>query len=187
MSFYYIMNLLGDDMKKINNKGFTLIEVLAVIAIITLLGIFTIPSVLSSMGNSKNSSYKILIENIKTAGTELYEELEFAGSILSDYNSKGQSTANINLSGNSVTVTLQGLVNNGFLKGSNNSSDNSTNTNSKILLNPKNNQDLGTCSIIITKIKTGDKICYEIKDNSNNNICPKSTEYGSCSSTEESE
>ena len=68
-------------MKKLNNKGFTLIEVLAVIAIIAVLGLIAVPNVLSSISTSKESSYKVIVGNIKTASVTLFEEVENNGSI----------------------------------------------------------------------------------------------------------
>ena len=66
---------------KLNRKGFTLVEVLAVIVIIALLGGIAIPNILSTINNSKNVSEKSMIENIKTATQKLYEEEEFTGNI----------------------------------------------------------------------------------------------------------
>ena len=54
-------------MKRLNNKGFTLIEVLVVIAMIALIAGIAIPNVLSSINTSKSVSEKAMIENIKTA------------------------------------------------------------------------------------------------------------------------
>ena len=43
-------------MKKLNSKGFTLVELLAVIVILALVLVLTIPNVLNAMNNSRISS-----------------------------------------------------------------------------------------------------------------------------------
>lgn len=44
-------------MKKLNKKGFTLVELLAVIVILAVIMVITIPTVLGSMGNAKQKAY----------------------------------------------------------------------------------------------------------------------------------
>lgn len=44
-------------MKKLNRKGFTLIELLAIIVILAIIMVVTIPTVLSSMGNARQSTF----------------------------------------------------------------------------------------------------------------------------------
>ena len=50
-------------MKKLNNKGFTLVELLAVIIILAIVVGITIPSITSVINNSKNSSLGIATES----------------------------------------------------------------------------------------------------------------------------
>ena len=61
--------LLGDKMK----KGFTLIEVIAVILLIGLLTVFTIPAVVNQIGK-KSDEVDELTEKIIYGATELYME-----------------------------------------------------------------------------------------------------------------
>ena len=122
---------------KLNNKGFTLIEILAVIVILSLLAGIAIPSVLSSINTSKDASYDIMISNIVTASGSLYEEIRYNGSGLYKYNLDGTHTELIVLANDdSISINLQTLVSNGFLNGSNNDCDDvsCTNQNKKILL-----------------------------------------------------
>ena len=42
---------------KLNSKGFTLVELLAVIVIIAILGIIAIPGVMSNINDSRDASY----------------------------------------------------------------------------------------------------------------------------------
>ena len=75
-------------MKKLNRKGFTLIELLAVIVILAIVVVVTIPSVLKSINNAKESS----LSNATATVTEWFtkqRELEtlgqdLAGSDLTD-------------------------------------------------------------------------------------------------------
>ena len=170
------------NLKRRNQNGFTLVELLAVIAIIAILGIIAVPNVLNTLNNSKKATYNIMLKNIQVAGQELYDELEFAKSELFDYDKNGNQLNLVKINNNSITITLQGLVNNGFLKGTNNSKDNLENKNSKVILEPKSKKDIGMCNITITKVNVAnkDKVCYKITDNSDNKICPKTEEYGNC-------
>ena len=149
-------------MKKLNNKGFTLIEVLAVIAIIAVLGLIAVPNVLSSISTSKESSYKVIVDNIKTASVTLFEEVENNGSI------DGAIKSN-----NTISTTLQVLVDNGFLSGTN-----KDNGHGKKIVNPKDNKDMGNCSITITKVVSDNyKVTYEVTSNSSDAFCPTTDEY----------
>lgn len=144
-------------MFKLNNKGFTLIEILAVIVIISVLGGVAVMGVVSSINNSKQKSYEIMISNIVTASRSLYDEVNNSGIMdtkVYKYNTTCESlgcftSEEVSIVDGSITVNLQTLVSNGFLDGVNNK-DYETNGNKKILLDPRNNNDLGACEIIIT-------------------------------------
>ena len=58
-------------MKKLNNKGFTLIEVLAVVVILSIIMIIAIPSIKSSIERSNSKKDKALEKVIKSEA-ELY-------------------------------------------------------------------------------------------------------------------
>lgn len=156
-------------MKIINNKGFTLIEVLAVIAIIAILGLVTVPGVMSTINNSKNSSYNIMVEDIKTASISLYEEVEYVGGTVYQYDGNGNKKSQITINNNSIETNLQTLVSNGYLKGT-------TENKKPILKNPKTDKNIGYCSIVITK-NVLDKVNYSITSDSSDENCPKTNEY----------
>lgn len=84
-------------MRNLNNKGFTLIEVLATVVLIAVLGLIAVPNVLNTMNKSKESSYKIMVGDIKVAGKQLFEELEYADSTLYHYNMNGEKTGIISI------------------------------------------------------------------------------------------
>lgn len=175
-------------MKKLNNKGFTLIEVLAVIAIIAILGLIAVPGVLNSVNNGKKSSYNIMISNIKTASQTLFEEVNYTNTELYQYNSNGiKSTTKVktekvynNKNDSSIAqiqTNLQTLVSNGYLKGTNKEENNE-----KILLliNPINNENIGFCKITIRKITDSnleEKTTYEIISDDTNSSCPQTLNY----------
>ncbi len=162
---------------QLGRKGFTLVEVLAVISLIALLGLIAAPNVINTIKNSKQGSYNVMVNDIKTAGEELYTELDYAGSSLYDYNIDGSKGGLLKISSNSVTVTLQGLVSNGFLRGANNPNKDGSNKNSKVILNSKTDADIGACQIIITKTKTNNITSYVITSNSSDENCPTTEEY----------
>lgn len=167
-------------MKKINNKGFTLVEVLAVIVIIAIIGMIAVPNVINSINTGKKASYDILVEDITIAGKQLFEEVTFVGSVPNyDDDIDGKPNGEVTIVNDSITVTLQTLVSNGFLTGINNPNKDGENKNAKIITNPKNNEDIGKCKITITKtVDNNYNTSYEIKNNStSNNNCPTDTEY----------
>ena len=127
---------------KLNNKGFTLVELISAVVIISLLTIIISSNVLNSLKNSKEKSYEIVVENIITASKGLFEEVysnELLGvsdtSILYKYDKNGNKTTNeIKISNEqSITITLQTLVSNGFLTGSTNTTPTGA---KKIIVNP---------------------------------------------------
>lgn len=162
---------------KLSNKGFTLVELLAVIAIIAILGFVAVPSVINTINTGKESSYQMLVENIYIAGKSIYEEIEYADSELYVYKLNGATSTKVKIIDNCITINLQTLVSNGFLSGINNSDLEGNNKNPKIVLNPKNNNDIGECSITIQKIKNGNKVNYSITNNSSSLDCPTDEEY----------
>ena len=96
-----------------NKKGFTLIELLAVIVVLGVVLTLAMPSILDSINASRNSSYKILIGNIKTAAETYYQECEYGD--LSDKNKYGGYDCTI-INGNTINTTIGVLANTGILK-----------------------------------------------------------------------
>ena len=166
---------------RLGNKGFTLVEVLAVIVIIAVLGGIAIPGVLSSINTSKDASYNIMISNIISASQSLYEEVDSGIEIYKYTTSNGKTTTKviISTSGSSnISTNLQTLVSNGFLAGSNNdcSGASCSNKNKKILLDPKSKKDIGSCEIKITKENNDGKVNYKVEKTGSNTDCPASYE-----------
>ena len=95
-----------------NKKGFTLIELLAVIVVLGVVLLLAMPSILDSINASRDSSYKILIGNIKTAAETYYQECEYGD--LSDKNKYGDYACAIK--NNTINTTIGALANTGILK-----------------------------------------------------------------------
>ena len=155
----------------LDNKGFTLVEVLAVIVIIALLGTIAVPNVLNAINTGKSVSEKTMISNIRSGAENLYVEVEFSGTatdndIVSDLKDGNQY---IKIQNNRIIVTLNGLVSNGFLSGTGESGH-------KKIINPKTGDDIGDCRIVITKNVSGDDVEYTVAPNDSNAICPRSYE-----------
>lgn len=139
-----------------NRKGFTLIELLAVIIVIALIATIVTPSVIEYVNSAKNTSYNLLIQNTISASKTYYEECEYGD--LSDNSKYGSYACQIN--GNTIITTLGALANTGML--SVNDVD-SNDKNKKIVLNPKDNTDISSCNITITKtVDTNYKVTYNI-------------------------
>ena len=157
-----------------NRKGFTFIELLAVLVVVALLLVIISPSIISSFQKSKDSSYNILINNIVTSSKLYYEECEYGD--LSSTAKYGEYACKIN--NNTITINLLSLVKTGKL-----SVKTSSQTGDKTVTDPRNNSILDECTIKITKDIEKDsngntkKVKYTVTDISNNDICPK--EYGS--------
>jgi len=97
-------------MKKKKN-GFTLVELLGVIVILSLLVAITTPFILKALDAGKNSSYEMLIDNIVTASKMYYEECRY-GTIYNSYNKKMTCTI---ANDSYVVVTVGELADAGFL------------------------------------------------------------------------
>ena len=95
-----------------NKKGFTLIELLAVIVVLGVVLLLAMPSILDSINASRDSSYKILIGNIKTAAETYYQECEYGD--LSDESKYGVYACTID--NNTINTTIGALANTGILK-----------------------------------------------------------------------
>ena len=161
---------------RLNNKGFTLVEVLAVVVILGVIGGIAGSSVLSSINSSKEASYKLMVNNIVIASENLYKEVEF-GNTIYEYSNSGVTTTKYSInSSKEIKTNLQTLVSNGFLTGSENKKQSETNKNKRTIENPKiKESDIGTCVIIIKKV---DNNKYQVNSTtSSNSDCPTTSDY----------
>lgn len=147
-----------------NKKGFTLIELLAVIVVLGVVLLLAMPSILDSINASRDSSYKILIGNIKTAAETYYQECEYGD--LSDKNKYGDYACAID--NNTINITIEDLANTGILKVSE-----SDENNKLVVLDPRDTtKNLNSCGIqIIKSVDNKFKVTYQIKGSTQDG-CP---------------
>lgn len=101
----------GDCMKDINNKGFTLIELVAIVIILAVIFSFSFPSLLSSAKKDHEEKYKSLIDNVCLAGESyIYSNID-------DYN----GLSNV---GYVIEINVSDLIRYGTLKKEINSNTN---------------------------------------------------------------
>ena len=117
-----------------NNKGFTLVELIAVIILLALVAAIGTYSITAIINGSKDKNYKLLINEIK-AGAELYyQECKYANN----------DKISCELTGNNYVTTLGDLVRYGYITG------NSQASGTYSIVNTKNNADISNCQITIS-------------------------------------
>lgn len=110
-------------------KGFTLVEILAVVILITIVALIAVPNVLGVLKDSKEKLYESQVSEIEES-CQLYVQIcKTCTNIYEDDVTE-------------VEVPITDLVSNGYLE--------------KIPVNPKTNEDFsGTSKVIVTKNSNG--------------------------------
>lgn len=148
-------------MKKMNNKGFTLVELIAIVVLLALvMGIGAI-SVTKIINNAKEKDYQLLVENIKSAVELYYQECKYSNDMIIDCPS---------LNSGWYYIYLEDLVDNGFIKGNAATSDDTM-----YLTNTMDGKDISRCRIKYRYYNW--KI--EIKYASGGSSCPTDDDYNS--------
>lgn len=124
-------------MEKLNKKGFTLVELIATIVVLALVVSISAYAITNIINSAKEKNYELLIKNIIDASETYYQECKYK------YSNNSGITCNDNETLQGYTVTLQKLVNYGYLKG------NGTKDNKMEIINPKDNKNIGACSIAV--------------------------------------
>ena len=144
-----------------------------------LIAVLVMPSIVDSLNKSKETSYKVLINNIKTAAETYYEECEYGD--LSSTTKYGRYACTIN--NNTIETKIGTLANTGFLKVTD--TKEVAGKEVKVVLNPKNNDDISECKIEIAKEKEEKKdengiknikVTYKVTAQSGSD-CPTTEEY----------
>ena len=159
-----------------NKKGFTLIELLAVIVLIGIVGIIVVPSVLDDLKVSKNKSYEILVNNIKVAAENYYQECEYGDLediIKKDTTKYGNCTfKRVSDNEHYIELPLITLANTGFLTVSE-----VDESNNKVILDPRDKtNNMNECTIKIIKKTDNGKVTYTVAASTGEN-CPTTDEY----------
>lgn len=138
-------------MKRLNRKGFTLVELIAVVVILSLIVGIGSTTITSIIKKNKENDYILLIDSIKNAVESYYQECKYVTYECSDIG----------------TIKLGTLVRNGFLKGNDKLEDGSYS-----LVNPNTGDNIYNCEIKWT-YSSGK---FNIEDISGAN-CPSSGDY----------
>lgn len=120
-----------------NNKGFTLIELIATIVILALVMGISTYSISVIINNSKEKNYELLIKNIEDSLESYYQECKYV------FDSDDDKCQIKRLNNADVfETTLGNLIDYGFLKG------NSTDDKGKsTLVNPKDEVNISECIV----------------------------------------
>ena len=141
-----------------NNKGFTLVELLATLVILALVMSIGTVSIIAIVNNAKAKNYDLLVKNIKDAAELYYQECRYS-------NNSGISCVT---TGESYQISLGDLVTYGYLKG-NSKDDNSAYS----LVNPNDKETITAC---IIKVKNVNKK-ITVEDVTNSGSCPTQADY----------
>ena len=71
---FFCYNYFKIDGDYMNKKGFTLIELMAVVTILVILSLIIVPIVDKNVKRSKDDMYKIQVENIRMAGVGYFSD-----------------------------------------------------------------------------------------------------------------
>ena len=142
-----------------NNKGFTLIELIATIVILAVVLSITGYAITGIISSARQKNYELLITDIKSAAELYYQECTY------------MSTASLNKhvcnDGTVRNITLGELVIYGYLT----SNDSTESENSMRVINPNTEEDISDCQIKITYEDELDEIKIESVNKSEK--CPE--------------
>lgn len=130
-------------MMKLNYKGFTLVELLAVIAIMGMLAVIMVPTISGVIEENKKNNSENLKNSIKSSARAYISDNRYE--IKLDDGSSANDTRNITFIGNDYIdeskITVELLVNKGYLK-----------SNSGNIINPETNKPInkGESYIVVT-------------------------------------
>ena len=136
-------------MRKLNNKGFTLVEVIAVVVILSVLSLLIVPSISGLLNRSKENSYNDLINSIKLSCEQYINDNRYNISI-------GSCNNDICFV---KDVYVSSLVENGYLTPS------GTDDSGDYIVNPKDKKikmDMEHSYVKVTFDKNNKKFIYDL-------------------------
>lgn len=148
-----------------NNKGFTLIELIAAIVLLALVAGITTYSVTNIIRKNREENYNLLIKNINSAAETYYQECTYSKEVILDMMNDDENAFYAFCDYN---VSLGELVTYGYLQG-NTKIENGNNKDKYKIVNPLDNSDISNCEITVS-LDNG-KVKVTIPKNSN---CPSS-------------
>ena len=137
-------------MKKLDNKGFTLVEVIAVVVILSVLSLLIVPSISGLLNRSKDNSYNDLKNSIKLSCEQYINDNRYNINIGS-CNNKGICDVS--------NVSVSFLVENGYL------TPTGTDSNVDYIVNPKDKKsrmDMEYSYVKVTFDKNNKKFIYDL-------------------------
>lgn len=166
---------------KMNNKGFTLVELLAIILLLALITSVSASAVVGFINTSKEKSHTVLIKNIKIGAEELFKECENRKIISSSLPESLCEKLILEIDEDDIynglipekyfITDIKSLINFGFLK-SNDIDEN----NNKIIKNPKTDENMNDCKVKIIKFNNENSVWYEVINESAETKCDLSIE-----------
>ncbi len=142
---------------KLNNKGFTLVEVLAVIVILSILMAIMVPSVSNILKKNRENNYKDLKSSIVSAAKVYLSDNRYEVTISSCINNKANITSINDIALIDSKLKIKTLVDAGNLK----------TTSAGKILNPKDKTslDLNNSYIIVRYLCNKKSFEYELENN----------------------
>ena len=122
-----------------NNKGFTLVELIAAIVLLSLVVGITSYSIIGIINRNKEENYNLLIKNINSAAETYYQECRYSNNDMINCNK---------IENDEYMVSLGDLVNYGFLKG-NEKIKEGTEKDKYTIVNPLDNTNISNCEITV--------------------------------------
>lgn len=166
----------------LNNKGFTLVELLAIILLLALITSVSTSAVVGFINTSKENSHEVLKKNIKIGAEEFFKECEnkniFGIPDPSEDPDKLTISCNIVTDGNEkkyLETNIKTLLDYGFLKSTSTEQDDDDKI-LKIIENPITNDNMNDCKLKITKINNNNSVWYEVITTSEESYCNLNTE-----------
>src|SRR5574344_438189 len=96
-------------MKHINKKGFTLVELLAVIVVLAIIMIIAIPAVMKQMNNAKQGAFKIEAQKVINTAQQIYESDLMLNQVTATGHGTKLTSCTKNGGTNCYCYTLEGL------------------------------------------------------------------------------